>query len=428
MSVIASDITAPDTLPDGPESLWTKGGAFIHNWANPFELTSTWPTKLGSANTESEKRSISTGKPNRTMRYSIQSTTLSESQRVRNTLMRMGYSRTAETVYSDYATLDSPSSGAVLSCDTTLRRLYAGARVFIGAPFSGSTSFSQSEYQIINSITDSSITLESSPSVVYPIGSRVFPVIECDLWAESSARQIGGGKLATTVLASEIPGGSALPPSANPGDSIGFGTYGGYPIFDPGFNRNIEWRATDDGWKRDSTSSQVGQGRIYNLWGIRPRMRSSRSVAAYTREDAWSLIQFWDMVRGPTFPFFAPTPFPLLEPRAITTTTIDVTSVGELVLTYATPYIAVVKRQGDSAAARIRPISSVTRSMGVDTITVSDPFDAMTIDEVAYVVPAALMRFENQDFTERWKNARSLSAIFNLIELLSEQTVSLSNL
>lgn len=430
MSVIASTVTGAEAVPSGAESLWgiANNRLFFANWADEIEVTSTWPVNIGTGSSSAEKRSVQGSKPNRILRFTITATKAQESWLLKNLLLRTGICRSLVPLYCDYTRMTAANSGAVLTCDTTYRRFFVGAKVALAIPVNGGVAYQVFEGKTIGSLTSGSITLTTSPSVTYPIGSRVIPLLECDVIPESTATNIGGGKLSANVIATEIPGDAAFPPLASIGDTIAYGTFSGYPIFDPGLNRNVGWRATEDGWKRDNIITSMGQGRIYELFGPRPRAHSPREVIATTRADAWNILQFWDYCRGSTYPFFALDPFPLFDLRAITTTTLQVTASGPLEDWSYYPYIAVVKRQTDSGAARVRAISSVTRSSGVDTINLATALDSMTLAQVAYVAPASLMRFESQDMTEKWKSSQNLSLSFNLVEVLNEASVVLTNL
>lgn len=428
MPVTASTLTAAESTPAGPESLWTLSRLLVANWSRGMEVTNTWPVAIGDSNSAAEKRVVPTGKPLRTLRFTIESTREAESWLVRNLMRRMGVCRSLVPLWPDHTYLTAPSSGATLTCDVALRRIFPGARVAIAAPFAGGVAYQQFETGIVASASGTTLTLTASPSVVYPIGSRVVPLLECDVLLESSPRSLGGGKISIELLAAEVPGGAALPPLASPGDAIAFSTYAGYPVFDPGFNRHIGWRSDGEGWRRDAISSTLGLGNVHYLLGPRPAAWSSRRADAVCRAEAWDLLRFWDFCRGPAFPFFAPSPLPAMELKAITTTTLQVTAAGPLQDWIDYPYIAVMKRQADSGAARVRPIQSVTRLSGVDTITLSDPLDAMTLAQVAYATPAALMRFDAQDLLEKWISSRRLALAFNLIEVLNERTVELVNL
>lgn len=430
MSVIVSSTTPAETVPAGAESLWAMNSnrLFFANWSDEIEVTTTWPVSIGAGRSSAEKRAVAGAKPNRMLRFTLTSTTPQESWLLKNFLLRMGICRSMVPLYCDYATLTAPTSGATLTCDTTFKRFFPSARVVLAIPVHGGTTFQIYETKAISSLTTSSITLASSPSRVYPIGSRVMPVLECDVLPESSAKNLGGGKLSVQVIATEIPGNAALPPLASPGDTVSYSSFGGYPIFDPGLNRNIDWRASEDGWKRDNMVTSLGQGRIYDLMGPRPRSHSPREAIAATRADAWTLLKFWDYCRGSTYPFFSLAPLPLFDLRAISTTALQVTAAGPLEDWNYYPYIAVVKQQADSGAARVRAISSVTRSSGIDTINLATALDSMTLAQVACVTPASLMRYEAQDLTERWQGSQNVSLSFSHLEVLNEGPVELTNL
>lgn len=428
MPIVTPTLTAAESVPGGIESPWDLSRLLIANWSRSIEVTNSWPVVIGSTGSAAEKRVVPSGKPLRTLRFSVQSTRATESWLLRNFVRRMAISRSLVPLWPDHTRLTADSSGATLTCDVTLRRIFPGARVAIAAPFAGGVAYQRFESAVVQSAAGTTLTLTAPPSLTYSAGSRVVPLLECELLLESTPRNLGGGRLLFELLASEVPGANALPPLASAGDTIAFGSYGGYPVFDPGFNAKIGWRADSDGWRRDAISTTVGLGSVRLLFGSRPAATSSRSAEAIGRAEAWALLRFWDVCRGPAFPFFAPSPLPSLNAVAITTTTVQVGAAGPLEDWNDYPYLAVVKRQADSGAARVRPIRSVSRAGGVDTILLEDALDAMTLQQVAYVAPASLMRFDGPDLTEKWTNSRRLSLAFSLIEVLNEKTVTLANL
>jgi hypothetical protein len=351
---------------------------------------------------------------------------MAETWPLRNLLRRQGICRSLVPLYPDvsWTTAAAASGQAVVQCDTTLRRLFAGARIVIAVPPLQGTVHATFETGVISSLSSTAITLTANLANSYPKNSRVLPLLECDVVAETSPKRLPGGKLQMASLAREVPGVSALPALAAPGSSSVFSSYSGYPVFDPGFNKGVEWLAAADGWKRTSKSASLGQGTVWTMLGPRPRASAGRAIRIDDRQDAWNFLTFFDICQGPTTPFFAPSPLPFFLPTAMTTTTITVPAEGQLEDWNDYPYIAAVKRAAGPTAARVRPIASVARASGFDTIMVSDPFDFSDFTQVWYVTAANLMRFAAGGLTEKWTTSRFLGLDFNLIEVVNEKTVA----
>ena len=210
----------------------------------------------------------------------------------------------------------------------------------------------------------------------------MFPLVLCDVELSTSA-PLQTGRPGLTIEAHEVPGPSAMPALSAPGDTTSvWPTTGGYPVFFPGVNspaRPYAWHATAEGWRRDGRAVKLGLGTVHELLGPRPRGTSSRTAQAVSRANAWPLVQFFDLVRGTTYPFYAPAAVALARPTAITTTTVSLPVAGPLADWQAYPYLTVVGRELSPTAARVRAITAVSRAAGIDTVTLATPLDATVV-------------------------------------------------
>ena len=404
----------------------------VANERDGYEVTTTWPGSVVAGNTGAERRVSSSNRPGRTLRHTIRADTQAAAWMVRNYGLRMGLARSLAPLYPDVTVLTAPSSGAVLTCDTTLRRLFVGGLVAVALPARGAVTYARFETYAIQSLTGTAVTLTATPATPFPAGTRVFPLVLCEVDLSTSTKTNRGGLPSLAVEASEVTGPTALPALANPGDVTSvWPTAYGYPVFFPGPSspgRTYGWGGTADGWRRDGRISHVGFGQVAELLGPRPRATASRTARAVTRANAWPLLQLFDLVRGRTFPFFIPAAQYLTPPTAITTTTVAIPAAGPLADWAAYPYVAVVGREASPTAARIRAVSAVNRSAGVDTLTLATALDSTAVTSAIGAAPARLVRFDSADLTERWKTTTDLSLAFDVVEVQAEQAVAISNL
>jgi hypothetical protein len=428
MSLVASSLVAAESVPTGPEDLWDPGSLLRADWSRGMEISTSWPGSSGLAYSSSEKRVARSGKPLRTLRFTIRALFHDQREpwRLKNLLRRLGVCRQLVPLWPDatWTTAVASSGATTLACDTSYRRFFSGARVAIGGTGIGST-FPTYEIATIGSgITSTALPLTAGLVHSYPAGARVAPLLECDCIAEADAERVAGGKLQLKLIARECPGAGALPPTAASGGSSGFSTYNGYPIFDPGFNAQLEWLSSHEGWKRINNAAPLGLGSVFSFFGSRPREHQSRVARPTSRQQAWAIMQFFDTCQGPLRPFYAPAPLPMMLPVAIGSSMVTVPAAGPLEDYADYPLIAVVSKTAGPTAAQILPISGVTRAAGLDTIAVTGTLTASSLAQVWFAAPANLLRFEGEDLVERWTTSEFAAFDFSLVESLSETMVA----
>jgi hypothetical protein len=423
MSLVPSSLVSASSAPTGPENLWDPGDLLRADWSSGVEITTSWPGSSGIGITAAEKRVAGSGKPLRTLRFTIKALEHStrEPWRLKNLMRRFGICRLITPLWPDasWSTAAITSGATSITCDTSNRRLFTGGRIVIACQDNGSI-FGLYETAVIASVASGSIALAAGTANAYPVGSRIAPLVECDVIAESSPKRLPGGKLQMDLIARECPGIAALPPLAVFGATTAYGSFGGYPVFDPGFNPNLEWLAATDGWNRLNTAAKLGLGTIYNLLGPRPRYAATRKARAMTRGDAWNILTFFDVCQGPLRPFYAPAPLPLIQPSAVSSTTVSVPAAGPLEDWNDYPLLAVVTKTNGTSAAILAGISSVARASGVDTLTLASSIGAITLGQVWYCVPANLVRFAGEDIVEKWSTSGFAGLDYGLIECLNE--------
>ena len=429
--ITPSTVTAVSDVPSGAESVWGISSLFLSDWTNGCQITNSWPTSIVAAANSAEKRATLTSKPSRILKFTIRSTTRQQAWAIKNILLRMAQCRSLIPLYPDYTLLTSPvvSGNTAISCDTTNRRFFDGAQAIVYTP-TGNVGVGTNEIVVISSLTGSAINISSGAANSYPLGSRVAPLIECDIWATSDANVLDGGMLSVDVIAKEVPGGSSLPSLADPGDSFGYNlnASGGIPVFDLGPNPSSGWRAVTDGWRQDNKTTRIGEGSVVELFGPRPRAHSGRQAKAIGRDVAWKMLKFFDASRGETFPFIAPLPFPLFTLVSLGSATAEVTASGPLEDWQNYPYLVLVVGRAGPDAVSVLTITNVNRSGGIDTVTFTPSITAPALSLVVCLTVGNLMRFDTSEITERWRTSQNLSLDFTLIEVLNEGAVTIDHL
>ena len=422
-------ITAIESTPASPEAVWGLSRLIQAEWSAGVELTISWPGTVFGSGTSAERRIAYTDRPGRSLKFTVNARSPEESRLLRHGLYRTGIARSLVPLPCDSTFLTATATTNVLTCPTAYRRLFPGGLVAVVGP--AVVNALLFEVATVQSVTPTAITLTGNVSRSYPVGSRVMPLLECDVQPKADGK-VTNGLLSAELVADEVPGPSALPPLANRGDVLAaFGTYNGVPVFDYGLQvpgSVYDGHQTADGWRRDNRSARAGQGISYELLGPRPRLTVKRTAKPQGRANAWSLLQMFDACRGQTYPVVVPEQFALITPLAVTATTVTVPASGPLSDWAAVPYLAVVTNVAGPAAVQVQPLQSWTRSTdgATDTLVLVSPLATAT--NVWRVAPAHLMRFDSPDLVEKWRTTTNLSLEWGMVEVLNEAVYSIANL
>lgn len=406
--------TQPIEVEDTPESntdLWTMSSFFMLSWVNSFKVSTTWYTEITLANNGAEKRISRVAKPSRVLSINLQ--TFSRPWAAINLMKRMGIARSFAPIYCD-ATKVTLVTGNVFTCDTTFRRFFTGMWVVIYVP-TAEPELSFWDVEAIESFTDSSITIAGGVTRTYPPGTRIAPLIEVDLMLDSSATVITDDKIEFALTCRESEGPSCLPALASAGNTI--------PTFFP----QLDWSSSStEGFHVENRTMKSGKDDIYELIGPRPRFVSGRQTYNFTRALAWSILQFFDSVCGMTYPFYVLSMLNPFQVLSVGTTSLTVTADGPLQNWKTFGYIGIVER--DTRTPYVRPITDVTRSAGVDTITFSPAIPSLAIGNVRQVTPAFLCRFDSDEIVDEWVTDTQCRISFTVIELLSENSYPITGI
>lgn len=416
------DVVTPLTLPSSGD----LPPIVPVDWAYQVVLATTYQTIIArSATTLTEERRALSLRPTRDLRVVLTGMSQADTWRLETFLMRRVRSRGPVPLYCDQSLVTASSTGTTIHCDTTFRRFHAGGRVLVYKPWSnGIVSVSQAdvaEYALIDSLTASSLTLKSSGLTnTYPAGCIVMPVIDAEASLDGGFLSLLTDRVGSAeITANEVLGPSALPQTED-GDPTGYDTHtDGHPILslDPNWDSAQETLLTHDG-----TSDRAG--RTNHTWLQGPAHRTGHRLifSALDREEADKIRRFFDSRVGMLKPFWLVSPqtyFTILaRPGAID---VELTEFFDIT---ALRYIAIVMKDG---TVTIHEADSTSVTGGMRRIELSPTPDAFDVADVERISPAHFVRFAQDTLTETWDTDGVCAIDLETVEVISEQSVTITD-
>ena len=396
------------------------------DWAYQVVVATSYQTIVSrSATTLTEERRALSLRPTRDIRVALTGMSQPETWRLETFLKKRVRSRGPVPLHCDQSEVTASSTGTTINCDTTFRRFYAGGRVLIYKPWSsGVASVSQAdvaEYALIDSLTASALTLKAAGVTnTYPAGSIVMPVIDAEASLDGGILSLVTDRVGSAeISANEILAPSALPQSES-GDPSGFDTHtDGHPILymDPDWDSMQEVRLTHDG-----VSDTAGRTNYVWLQGPEHRTGHRLVFSALDRENADSLRRFFDTRVGMLKPFWLVSPqtlFTLIaRPGALD---MELTEFFDLA---ALGHIAIVMKDG---TVTIHEVDTTSVTSGMRRITVLPTPPAFAVADVERISPAHFVRFGQDTLTETWDTDGVCTIELETLELVAEQSVTITD-
>lgn len=307
---------------------------------------------------------------------------------------------------------------ATLSVDAKNRRFFPGGRVLIAKQ---TDTPQKVEYDIgtIASVGDDFIALQTGLSRVYPVGSLVVPLIEGRPIMEGRADASTDETARWSYAVQEIVGPSALPPWEEQDATLDdFVTINGIPILDVVYN----WQGNIDiGAGRVSIDAQSGITDVTKLKGSRPIAVGQLDFRFIDRASAARFLRFADSRRGRLYRFFLPSPATDLQFVSASGTQVVVKQSGQSQDWSFFPYLTVHLWDG---TVSVRPITSVTRASGNDTINLTGSLSA-TVDQVRRVATASVFVFDSDEIVETWDTTDSMTVSIGVRESSLDKDVDI---
>ncbi len=407
---------------DGPGAVgqvYRPGYLFLVQWSDTVEMATAFGTSVSQAQTLAEERKGLLSRPTRVGELSLLSLARSEAWALQMAVTRLSQADSLVPLFSDFTKITASAGGSVLTCDTTERRFFEGARVIVAELRNRATLLDFEVATIaVGGVAAGSLTLTASLGRTYPARSRVYPAVEARLSLNGSSEVLTDENLASRLEWSEHIGPSQLPGLGAVGITpAGFSEHAGEPIM----HITPDWTRHRTGPTRIARGSRSGRGISVATWGGRPLVSKSLGWQFAKRAAAFELLRFFDSRGGRLHTFLLPSFLDDFTPLAIGTTTIDVSPNGP-VFDYAhTTHLAILMRDGTLI---VREIDSVART-SVDRITLDLALPSgILLGDVRRVSACHRVRFNRDEVTEVWKTNQDVSVACPVFEVINEKTVA----
>ncbi len=414
-----------------PLPLVDDARVFLHNWVSKAVMKTSFRTSVSpSPDSGAESRRGLSLKPFRTMDlewlvcepHSITGVnSLEELERLEVFLRRITDQRFQVPIYMDqqittevYGTAD-----LIINIPTNEARFFPGQRVAI-VLLDPHNQLLSTSFHIIDTMDDSSLTFDAALGVDVPVGSYVFPMMDCEIMLGVDAELRTARVPSLKITVAEAPGASQLPPikSDTP------------PNADIAHDDRPVWRIEPDwtspvrkGRSRQGTRSSEGRADFVNVEGDRSR-QTHRFQVSGTRSEMWDALAFFETRRGRLRSFWHIDQDQYFELVAIdagggnlgiSENTLDLADTQEEMEGEA---IGLVMSDGTHY---VRDVVSVLDILTVFTVTLGTNLPAgLLVGNAHRVARARLVRFASDEFTETWTTAGLMSAGINIIEVLNE--------
>ena len=417
-------IPRPLAAADGPGvvgQVYRPGYLFLVQWADPVELATAFDTSVTQAQTLAEERKGLLSRPTRVGELSLVSLAERDAWQLQMFVTRYSQADSLVPLFADFTAITVAASGSVLTCDTTERRFFEGARVIIAELRNRAT---LADFEVVTiaagGVAPGALTLTAAVARTYPAGSRVYPAIEARLSLRGSSEVVTDRDMTSRLNWSEHIGASQLPGLVPVGTTpAGFLSYAGEVIM----HVTPDWSRHTTGPRRIARGSRAGRGVSVATWGGRPLVAKSLGWQFLTRAAAFNVLRFFDSRGGRLHPFLLPSFLDDFTPLALGSITVDVTPNGP-VFDYAhSTHLAIFMRDGTLV---VREIDSVARlSSSVDQITLDTALPSgLLLADVRRVSACHLVRFDRDEIAEIWQTNHAVTMACPVVEVINEKTVA----
>ena len=393
----------------------------LANWADTVKVTTSWITDVvTSFHTSAEVRRSLASKPLREIEFSWTGLEQSKSARMVMQLLRSAEESIEIPLYSDQAVI-SGIVGAVVSCDPSYKRFYAGQKIVLVSPDTSTV-----ERGVIQTVNVSDITLTGAVAASFPSGSLILPILDTLVSLEHRIPFLTDYYLRASSLSfKEHTGDTSIPASVTTfGDTpSGASLYGNYPILSLPHDWNSDCSIVIN---RAGEQYIQGKSPLVETQGLRPLFNFNLQVGPLNLEEFWSLLELFDSRRGRCLPFWLVNPVTMFTISQDVTATLQIDALENIDDLDFFEYVAVLKKDG---TMQIRQISATADlGGGVWRITPSIPFVGVSLADVDRVTSVHLVRFSQDSLVESWASDGYMTTPLILREITEEEDVTVVGL
>lgn len=389
-------------------------------------VSTAWQTDVtSSADDSTEERRGLLDRPVRTVRYSL----LGMSRDDANKLFMFGNRRAIAhgqgPLVPHHVTITGEASGDTIPGDFSMRPIFVGARVLIHAWDSKTRRPSRVAHHTIEAIEDGSIIVSPDLADPYPKGSRVMPLIDCDISLEMDATALTDEHVDVTVEVNEIGGPSCLPALVPDLADIFPIAPDGNPILDMEPDRE---GGVEHGITRQGEDINLGRGHMTVGDGPRGAYRANLPFKL-KRPQWWDLARFFDSRRGRLRPFWAMSLTQQLDVVEYGADYVDVMPSGSIedAETFGVA-VGFRTRSGLRVVRVVEEIIDNTGTTGTWRIELDNRIDEIIGQDMRRVGWAHLVRWDSDDITEDWETDDFCTTTLPIVELVNEKRVDIPDI
>jgi hypothetical protein len=421
--VASSTIVNPETGAQDND-LWGVPSAFIVDWSLSVRVTNQFSTDVKYASSMVSSREGLRGKPKRIVTATVTGLEQEEIKLIRAAMFRQAQARSLCPLYSDqtFLTANVTIGATTLSCDTTFRRFYTGARVLVISPVSFSGKATVYEVLTIQSVARGGVTTTTGAVHAYASGSRVYPLLECrpalTPQMVMEAETVGRWQVAVT----EDVGVSQLPAGAASNEAVGgFPTAFGMMIL----STRCDWKDRPQlGADRAETTVESGITTVSEMKGLRPVVVGRLYFECLTRGEFWQLYRFWCSCRGRLFPFLIPLPISELLLISIGGSAAAFASTGMNRDWFYSQYVLFEKADGTQLVMKVL---SWDRSGSGDLVQFTSAVPGgWTFASIVRVTFAISCCFDSDELVEEWSSDETVSTTLPIREFPFDGNVNIT--
>ena len=394
-------LVLPESIPKLPEN----------NWEGGVEVETIYLTDVTVSESLAEDRMSLRTRPVRRISNRFTGMSQEKSKQILMSLARKGSNRLVYPIFSDKAKLTSAytASASTISCPTSHRRFYTGARILI-------TEEGGMAITVIRGIGSEALTIDPVSSSFSP-DARVYPLIDCEIDLASTLNNITDYHVEIDFNAYEVSGLSALP-STTPSATQQFKNY-------PVMTVPVNWAfGQTTGMVRAGARANFDRSTVVITHGPRPQHQFNCEFLSLSRGDLWEILNFFDTRKGRARAFWVLSYMTLWELSAVTTKTITVNKGVNLEdIDDFIGHIGIVKKDGTHILATVANVEDIGNDFLITTV---EDLPSLSVSDIQLITSAHLVRYTNDSMVERWTTDETCETSFQLIELLDETDVILT--
>lgn len=398
-------------------------------WGGSVSLTTRWLTDVTKPIGGRRQAMILSSRPVRSQRITMVADTKEKATAMQAAMLDYAtYSGAPVPIYCDAVKVDSVDLiGGVIYGNFARRRFFAGGRCIFVAPIDKADQFSVSSfYATISEVGANYLKVELDPASFRLITSSdyVMPCFDCELVVDSQIEMKTDSVHVISVRWNELEGLNCLPglwPAVSPSDGSIVSPIAqvidNKPVwpFEPNWADPVVANPT-----REVDTDESGRGTVLEARGP-AFLKFTMTVCGYDRERVWSVLRFFDAMRGRAGVFWFVHPSRPWKTSGLTSTSVQVSASGNP-SSFAEHYKKVAFIRQDKTI-EIRSISFVTYQGGSFDVQFSPALpDTNFID----AQPVYLASFDSDSLEEVWANDEVVPSMsFTINEEKDYGTVSI---